>query len=78
MRRLRPKAEPQTDLQQLVSLSVAIEAAINARREAIVRIMSKPPRERGASTYAIADAIGLSRQQLHQIYRDATGSDPES
>lgn len=67
----RPKTE--TVLQQLTALSIAVEDAVNARRDAIVAIMAKPYSERGFTTYEIAEAVGLSRQQLHQIYRDATG-----
>lgn len=49
------------------------QEAIREMHELVVGIMSLPPDERGATTYAIAEAVGLSRQQLHQIYRDNTG-----
>lgn len=53
------------------------EASSAALIDYIVEIMKKPPRDRGATTYQLAAAIGRSRQQLHQIYRDATGSEPQ-
>lgn len=51
----------------------ALRTAEARWRAGIVHIMSKVPEERGATTYQIAEAAGLSRQQLHQIYRDETG-----
>ena len=67
-------------LDDLRKASQSIKATDSQRQEAIalmhelvVEIMSLPPGERGATTYAIAEAVGLSRQQLHQIYRDKTG-----
>lgn len=73
-----PKSRTTDVLGQLRELTEAVESAYNARRDALVRVMSKSPRDRGATTYQIADAVKLSRQQVHQIYRDATGSEPES
>jgi len=58
-------------LDDLRKASQSIKATDSQRQEAIalmhelvVEIMSLPPGERG---------VGLSRQQLHQIYRDKTG-----
>lgn len=53
------------------------QVAITTMHKLVVEIMSLPPGERGATTYAIAEAVGLSRQQLHQIYRDETGKTAE-
>jgi hypothetical protein len=70
---------PPRDADVLTDLRKAAAAESQAGtvlRDLIVEVMSKPPRERGATTYELAEAIGKSRQQLHQIYRDATGTDP--
>lgn len=71
------RRKPKDVLSQLRGLTEAAEASSAALIDAIVDVMAKPPRERGATTYQLASAIGRSRQQLHQIYRDATGSEPQ-
>lgn len=68
---------PEDVLTWLQDLTESREEAEAAWIDAIVEVMSKSPKERNATTYQLAKAIGRSRQQLHQIYRDATGTEPE-
>lgn len=58
----------------LRELAEAEATASSALHGAIAAILAKPPRDRGVEGSQIADAIGLSRQQLYQINRNISGS----
>lgn len=68
------KARVAEILEPLRVLAEAEAAARTALHAAIASLLALPPKDRGVEGEQIAEAIGLSRQQLYQISRNVSGS----